>query len=105
MTPIDNAMRSKNAFLGFAALVTAATAYVIWGSDVFPAEGDPKGDPKDWTREELRRWLANVSLHLYPSTSFRLSNPKVLKRDLHPQSGDTTEQLLARVKANMRHMP
>ncbi|KAK8135419.1 hypothetical protein PG984_003359 [Apiospora sp. TS-2023a] len=85
MTPIDNAMRSKNAFLGFAALVTAATAYVIWGSDVFPAEGDPKGDPKDWTREELRRWLAN--------------------RDLHPQSGDTREQLLARVKANMRHMP
>ena len=48
---------------GFAALVTAASAYVIWGSDVFPTESDPKGDPKDWTREELRRWLANVSLN------------------------------------------
>ncbi|KAK7965972.1 uncharacterized protein PG986_000249 [Apiospora aurea] len=85
MTPIDNAMRSKNAFLAFGALVAAASAYVIWGTDVFPAEADPTGDPEDWTREELRRWLAN--------------------RDLHPQSSDTREQLLGRVKANMRHMP
>ncbi|KAK8017470.1 hypothetical protein PG993_013796 [Apiospora rasikravindrae] len=82
MTPIDNAMRSK---VTFGALVAAASAYVIWGTDVFPAEPDPKGNPEDWTREELRRWLAN--------------------RDLHPQSRDTREQLLGRVKANMRHMP
>ncbi|KAK6855759.1 hypothetical protein PG990_000257 [Apiospora arundinis] len=85
MTPIDNAMKSKNAFLGFAGLIAAASVYMIWGSDLLPAEGDPKGNPETWTREELRRWLAN--------------------RDLHPQSSDTTEQLLGRVKANMRHMP
>ena len=27
------------------------------------------------------------------------------QRNLHPQPGDTREQLLERVKANMRHMP
>lgn len=81
-TPIDNALRSKNAVLGFAGIVTAAAAWAIWGTDMFPAATDPTGNPEGWTREEMRRWLA--------------------ARNLHPQSGDTREQLLERVKANMR---
>ncbi|KAM0813541.1 hypothetical protein AB5N19_13536 [Seiridium cardinale] len=81
-TPIDNALRSKNAFLGFAGIVTAAAAWAIWGGDMFPAAADPTGNPEGWTKSELRRWLA--------------------ARNLHPQDGDTREQLLERVKANMR---
>ncbi|KAI0122984.1 hypothetical protein BJ170DRAFT_119893 [Xylariales sp. AK1849] len=81
-TPIDNAMRSKNAVLGFAGIVAAAAVWTIWGQDMFPAGSDPTGNPDDWTRDELRRWLA--------------------ARNLHPQAKDTREQLLERVKANMR---
>ncbi|KAI0169662.1 hypothetical protein GGR52DRAFT_550916 [Hypoxylon sp. FL1284] len=81
-TLLDNAMKSKNAVLAFSGLVTAALAWSMWGGNVFPADADPKGDPQEWTREELRRWLA--------------------ARNLHPQDRDTREQLLERVKANMR---
>ncbi|KAL3262669.1 CobW/HypB/UreG, nucleotide-binding domain family protein [Aspergillus niger] len=42
-TPLDRALNSKNLFLGFAGMVTAAAAWAIWGSDVFPAEADPTG--------------------------------------------------------------
>ncbi|KAI4602135.1 hypothetical protein KJ359_011001 [Pestalotiopsis sp. 9143b] len=62
-TPIDNALRSKNAVLGFAGIVTAAAAWAIWGTDMFPAATDPTGNPEGWTREEMRRWLAAVSAH------------------------------------------
>ena len=48
-------------FLGFAGIVTAVAAWSIWGGDMFPREADPKGDPDNWTLEELRRWLSNVS--------------------------------------------
>ncbi|ETS76678.1 hypothetical protein PFICI_12065 [Pestalotiopsis fici W106-1] len=82
-TPIDNALRSKNAVLGFAGIITAAAAWAIWGGDMFPAPADPTGDPEGWTREEMRQWLA--------------------ARNLHPQSGDSREQLLERVKVNMRY--
>ncbi|KLU84835.1 hypothetical protein MAPG_03870 [Magnaporthiopsis poae ATCC 64411] len=81
-TPLDNAMKSKNAVLAFTGLVAGAAIWAIWGGDMFPAEPDPTGDPNNWTREELRRWLA--------------------ARNLHPQSSDTREQLLERVQANMR---
>ncbi|KAI0851623.1 hypothetical protein F5Y00DRAFT_230272 [Daldinia vernicosa] len=81
-TLLDNAMRSKNAVLAFSGLVTAALAWSFAGGSIFPSQDDPKGDPETWTREELRRWLA--------------------ARNLHPQKGDTREQLLERVKANMR---
>ncbi|KAL8403977.1 hypothetical protein RB594_009019 [Gaeumannomyces avenae] len=81
-TPLDNAMKSKNAVLAFTGLVTGAAIWAIWGGDMFPAQPDPTGDPENWTREELRRWLA--------------------ARNLHPQSSDTREQLLERVQANMR---
>ncbi|GAP84157.2 hypothetical protein SAMD00023353_0600580 [Rosellinia necatrix] len=66
----------------FSGLVTAAFAWSIWGGDIFPTEADPTGNPETWTREELRRWLA--------------------ARNLYPGSNDTKEQLLERVRANMR---
>ncbi|RAL59901.1 hypothetical protein DID88_000528 [Monilinia fructigena] len=81
-TPLDRALSSKNAVLAFTGIVTAAAAWSIWGTDLFPKEEDPTGDPATWSREELRRWLA--------------------ARDLHPQNKDTREQLLERVKANLR---
>ncbi|KAF7943697.1 uncharacterized protein EAE97_005767 [Botrytis byssoidea] len=81
-TPLDRALSSKNAVLAFTGIVTAAAAWSIWGTDMFPKEEDPTGDPATWSKEELRRWLA--------------------ARDLHPQPRDTKEQLLERVKANLR---
>ncbi|KAJ4420765.1 hypothetical protein N0V85_000479 [Neurospora sp. IMI 360204] len=74
---------SKNAFLAFAGIVTGAAAWSIWGGDVFPqAQADPKGNPEEWTREEMRTWLT--------------------LRNLHPSDSDTREQLLERIQANMR---
>ncbi|KAF4506719.1 hypothetical protein G6O67_006773 [Ophiocordyceps sinensis] len=75
-------MKSKSLVLAFGGMIAAATAWAIWGSDVFPPERDPKGDPETWTREEMRRWLA--------------------ARNLIPQDSSTREELLARVLANMR---
>ncbi|KIW62106.1 hypothetical protein PV05_02154 [Exophiala xenobiotica] len=46
--------------IGFAGLVTVASLWNWWGGDLFPAEGDPKGDPEYWTETELRRWLKLV---------------------------------------------
>ncbi|KAH6987934.1 hypothetical protein BGZ61DRAFT_585644 [Ilyonectria robusta] len=82
-TALDNMMKSKNMVWAFGLVVAAATAKVIWGDEIFPPEKDPKGDPKTWTREEMRRWLA--------------------ARNLFPQDKDTKEELLERILANMRH--
>ncbi|KAI0015339.1 hypothetical protein F4780DRAFT_764387 [Xylariomycetidae sp. FL0641] len=79
-TPVDNALKSKNAVLAFSGLVTAGVLWALWGSDGQPP--DPKGNPENWTREEMRQWLA--------------------ARNLHPQASDSREQLLERVKLNMR---
>ena len=49
---------------------------------MFPAEKDPSGDPERWTLSELRKWLE--------------------ARNLKPDSNATREQLVERVKANMR---
>ncbi|KAF2725628.1 hypothetical protein K431DRAFT_336130 [Polychaeton citri CBS 116435] len=82
-TPIDRAMNSRNFFLGFAGIVTAAAAWSIWGQgDMFPKEADPKGDPQEWTDDELLRWLRN--------------------RNLYPTGKETRDELLARVEANLR---
>ncbi|WPH03679.1 Hypothetical protein R9X50_00656200 [Acrodontium crateriforme] len=81
-TPIDRAMNSKNMFIGFAGIVTAAAAWSIWGGDIFPKQPDPKGNPEDWTLDEMRRWLDN--------------------RNLMAGSSATREELLARVMANFR---
>lgn len=67
---------------------------------MFPAGEDPKGDPDTWSHEELRRWLAAVSrLHMTVGVIF--AEPSI-QRNLHPQASDTREQLLERVKANLR---
>ncbi|TGO27641.1 hypothetical protein BPAE_0039g00510 [Botrytis paeoniae] len=59
-TTLDRALSSKNAVLAFTGIVTAAAAWSIWGTDMFPKEEDPTGDPATWSKEELRRWLAAV---------------------------------------------
>ncbi|KAI5461644.1 hypothetical protein BGZ63DRAFT_386292 [Mariannaea sp. PMI_226] len=82
-TALDNAMKSKNMVWAFGLVVIAATAKVIWGTEMFPPEKDPTGDPNAWSREEMRRWLA--------------------ARNLFPQDSDTREELLDRVLANMRN--
>ncbi|KAL4890945.1 hypothetical protein BDV59DRAFT_75897 [Aspergillus ambiguus] len=84
-TPLDRATNSKNLFLGFAGMVTAAAAWSIWGSDMFPAEADPTGDPETWTAEEMKRWLR--------------------VRGLLPNENATRKELLERVKANIRVPP
>ncbi|KAI9369930.1 hypothetical protein BJX61DRAFT_545132 [Aspergillus egyptiacus] len=81
-TPLDRALSSKNLFLGFAGMVTAAAVWAIWGEDIFPAESDPRGDPSSWTLDEMRRWLR--------------------ARDLLPDENATREELLERVRANLR---
>ncbi|KAJ5810334.1 hypothetical protein N7451_001287 [Penicillium sp. IBT 35674x] len=81
-TPLDRAMNSKNLFMGFAGMVTAVAAWSIWGSDMFPSEADPKGNPEDWTVDEMRRWLR--------------------VRGLLPSENASREELLERVKANLR---
>ncbi|KZZ96600.1 hypothetical protein AAL_03829 [Moelleriella libera RCEF 2490] len=81
-TPLDNAMKSKNMVLAFGGVVVAAAAWTIWGTELFPRQPDPTGDPETWTRAEMRRWLA--------------------ARNLFPQDSDSKEQLLARIRANMR---
>lgn len=77
-------MQSRNAFLGFAGIVTAVAAWSIWGGDMFPAE-DPKGDPAMWADSELKSWLE--------------------RRGLMPDKKATREELLERVRANMRPPP
>ncbi|KAF2429828.1 hypothetical protein EJ08DRAFT_634599 [Tothia fuscella] len=82
-TPIDRAFQSRGAFLGFAGIITAVAAWGIWGSDsMFPKEADPRGDPENWSQEELRRWLNN--------------------RSLLPSSTATRAELLHRVKDNLK---
>ncbi|CAD0087307.1 unnamed protein product [Aureobasidium mustum] len=75
-TQLDRALNSKNLFFGFAGLVAASAAWSIFGSDMFPQQPDPTGE------EETRRWLN--------------------RRNLMASSSSTKEELLARVKANMR---
>ncbi|CAF9923402.1 MAG: hypothetical protein GOMPHAMPRED_002829 [Gomphillus americanus] len=83
-TPLDKAIssNSRTAFLAFAGVVTAASAWAIWGSDMFPADTDPKGNPEGWEDSDLRRWLQS--------------------RGLLPAQKATREELIERVKANMR---
>ncbi|KAL4979728.1 hypothetical protein BDW66DRAFT_95446 [Aspergillus desertorum] len=84
-TSLDRAMNSKNLFLGFVGMVTAAAAWSIWGNEMFPAEDDPKGDPGNWTLDEMRRWLR--------------------ARGLMPDRKATREELLERIRANLQYQP
>ncbi|KAK7522140.1 hypothetical protein IWZ03DRAFT_357693 [Phyllosticta citriasiana] len=76
----------KGAFLTFAGIITATTAWMIWGNgDIFPREPDPTGDPEEWTVTALKRWLN--------------------KRNLLPNHEASRAELVERVKANMRPPP
>lgn len=83
-TGLDNLIRdkSKGAIWAFGLMVIVATALSFKESSTFPPEKDPTGDPTTWTREEMRRWLA--------------------ARNLFPNESDTREELLERIKLNMR---
>jgi len=78
-------MNSRNAFLAFSGIVTAVAAWSIWGGDIFPTEKDPTGEPEYWTTTELKAWLN--------------------ARNLHPSPRATREELIERVKANLRPPP
>ncbi|KAK6388533.1 hypothetical protein LTR65_007870 [Meristemomyces frigidus] len=81
-TPIDRAMNSRNMFLGFAGIVTAVAAWSIWGGDMFPQQEDPKGEPETWSEDDMKRWLN--------------------ARNLMAGNTATREELIARIRANMR---
>lgn len=69
----------------FGGAITAAAAFTIWGSDLFPAQEDPKGDPDGWTMEEMRRWLEAVSrllLCALPSSLASGRGPRLLETGL-----------------------
>lgn len=114
---------------GFAGIVTAVAAWSIWGGDMFPAE-DPKGgessilcclnshmlwiltnygqDPSMWADSELKAWLDRVWAFFRITSvlflwllceNWRLFVPK---RGLLPDGKASREDLLERVRANMR---
>jgi hypothetical protein len=84
---------------------------------MFPAQPDPTGgtttlhhfeipgdvysilDPSTWTIEEMRRWLSAVRVL---SFSDRVWLILFIQRNLHPNPKDDREQLLERIKANLR---
>ncbi|KAK4541608.1 hypothetical protein LTR36_007905 [Oleoguttula mirabilis] len=75
-------MNSRNMFLGFAGIVTAVAAWSIWGGDMFPQQEDPKGEPETWSEDDMKRWLN--------------------ARNLMAGNTATREELIARIRANMR---
>ncbi|TGO89082.1 hypothetical protein BPOR_0126g00130 [Botrytis porri] len=53
-TPLDRALSSK-AILAFTGIVTAAAAWSIWGTDMFPKEEDPTGERSSSTTQGYQR--------------------------------------------------
>lgn len=65
------------------------------------------GDPEFWTEEELRRWLRMVSSCFRNPCVFThqgvIGLPvSVVQRGLQPDKKATREELIERVKANLR---
>ncbi|KAF1815946.1 hypothetical protein P152DRAFT_202717 [Eremomyces bilateralis CBS 781.70] len=82
-TLLDRALQSRGALLTFSGIITAVAAFtILGGSSIFPPESDPTGDPNDWTETDLKRWLNN--------------------RNLKPNDKASREELIERVRANMR---
>lgn len=85
--------------MGFATLIAGVAAWTIWGTgEMFPKAEDPKGDPEHWTDEEMRRWLRAVG-------RFELQLDRELtaqQRSLQPTGKETRDELLTRIKANLR---
>ncbi|KAF3152901.1 hypothetical protein TWF569_002720 [Orbilia oligospora] len=78
-------LSSKNAVLAFGGIVALATAFTVFGSGdqpIFPKPDDPTGDPSTWSIDQLRRWLE--------------------LRNLYPSPTATREELLERVRLNIR---
>lgn len=80
-------------FLGFAAVITGVAAWSIWGGDMFPQQEEPKGDPRNWSEEDMRRWLDNVSSHRHVSvettrncTNENLREDSIRARQPHARS-------------------
>lgn len=73
-------MTTQNVFIGFAGLIVILGAWSVYAGKGMPwhqsqgqqrgrkhqrqssQQDEPEGDPADWTREELKAWLENVSL-------------------------------------------
>lgn len=91
-------MLVKNLVLAFAGVVTAVTAWSIWSGDMFPKQAEPTGEPENWTEDEMKRWLNNVRSSLKKHAQILIRK----QRNLMAGSTATREELLARVKANMR---
>ncbi|THV47541.1 hypothetical protein BGAL_0304g00130 [Botrytis galanthina] len=60
-TPLDRALSSKNAVLAFTGIVTAAAAWSIWGTDMFPKEEDPTGERSSSTTQGYQRAVVGES--------------------------------------------
>ncbi|EPQ67045.1 BgtA-21123, partial [Blumeria graminis f. sp. tritici] len=71
-----------NGILAFGSIITAAAAWTIIFQDLFPRGADPEGNPNDWSRDELRRWLK--------------------KRNLGFSNKDSNEKLLEKVNASFK---
>lgn len=86
--------------MGFATLVAGVAVWTIWGTgDMFPKAEDPKGEPEHWTDEEMKRWLRAVR-RINNSVFDLLAN--VPQRNLVPTGKESRDELLTRIKANMR---
>ena len=90
---------SQNLILAFAGIVTGVTLWSIWNGDIFPSATDPKGDPQDWTEEQMKAWLNKVSLGQSCKLDGRLTG--TAQRKLMAGSSATREELIAMVKAHM----
>lgn len=88
-------------FLGFAGIVTAVAAWSIWGGDMFPQQADPKGEPETWSDDDMKRWLNSVSEAVKTCCAHFVADDWA-QRNLMAGNTATREELLARVKANMR---
>lgn len=60
---------------------------------MFPQQEEPKGDPRNWSEEDMRRWLDNVSFHRHVSVETtrkyinkRLREDSILARQPHARS-------------------
>ncbi|KAK1827865.1 hypothetical protein QBC39DRAFT_266316 [Podospora conica] len=99
-TPLDNVMKSKNAFLAYAGLVTGVAVWAIWGGDLLPQRGAPTGHPETWSEEELRSWLREVGDRL--ANTFQHSVLVDMKRKIRFYVSEPREKLLERVLASVR---
>lgn len=57
-------MSTQTVLIGVAGLAVALGAYTVLSGNPTPwkaRQPEPEGDPADWSRNELKAWLENVS--------------------------------------------